>query len=69
MRALLVVLALITATLQTALAAGPQALPTAKAENVGISAERLTRLGDGMRSLVDQGRLAGVVTMVARHEV
>ena len=67
MRALLVVLALITATLQTALAAGPQALPTAKAENVGISAERLTRLGDGMKSLVDQGRLAGVVTMVARH--
>src|SRR5258706_4535256 len=32
-----------------------------------MSAERLTRLGNGMKSLVDQGRLAGVVTMVARH--
>jgi len=32
-----------------------------------MSSERLTRLGDGMKSLVDQGRLAGVVTMVARH--
>src|SRR6266446_2368708 len=61
------VLALIAVTLQTALAAGPQALPTAKAENVGMSTERLTRLSEGMKSLVDQGRLAGVVTMVARR--
>jgi CubicO group peptidase (beta-lactamase class C family) len=67
MRASLVVLALITAAVQTAVAAGQQALPTARAENVGIAAERLTRLSDGMKSLVDQGRLAGVVTMVARH--
>jgi CubicO group peptidase (beta-lactamase class C family) len=67
MRAPCIVLALIAVTLQTALAAGPQALPTAKAENVGMSAERLTRLSEGMKSLVDQGRLAGVVTMVARR--
>src|SRR5260221_6430535 len=66
MRALLVVLALVAAC-QTAPAAGQQPLPTAKPENVGMSAERLTRLGNGMKSLVDQGRLAGVVTMVARH--
>ena len=64
MRALLVALALVIAT---APAAGQQPLPTAKADNVGISAKRLTRLSDGMKSLVDQGRLAGVVTMVARH--
>jgi CubicO group peptidase (beta-lactamase class C family) len=67
MRALLVALALVIVTLDTALAAARQPLPTAKAENVGISAKRLTRLSDGMKSLVDQGRLAGVVTMVARH--
>ena len=42
-------------------------LPTAKPESVGMSSQRLARLGDGMKSLVDQGRLAGVVTMVARH--
>jgi CubicO group peptidase (beta-lactamase class C family) len=68
MRAPLIVLAL-TATvhLQPSIAAGQQALPTAKPESVGMSSERLTRLGDGMKSLVDQGRLAGVVTMVARH--
>src|SRR3984957_13628623 len=66
MRALLAVLALVAAC-QTAPAAGQQPLPTAKPENVGMSAERLTRLPNGMKSLVDQGRLAGVVTMVARH--
>jgi CubicO group peptidase (beta-lactamase class C family) len=67
MRASCVVLPLIAMTFQTALAAGPQPLPSAKAENVGMSTERLTRLSEGMKSLVDQGRLAGVVTMVARH--
>jgi CubicO group peptidase (beta-lactamase class C family) len=68
MRILFIVLALTTgAGLQSARAAGPQELPTAKAESVGVSGERLARLNDGMKSLVDQGRLAGVVTMVARH--
>ena len=47
--------------------AGGQPLPNAKPESVGMSSERLARLGDGMQSLVQQGRLAGVVTMVARH--
>jgi CubicO group peptidase (beta-lactamase class C family) len=51
---------------QAALAAGYD-LPTAKPESVGMSAERLARLPEGMKSLVDQGRLAGVVTMVSRH--
>jgi CubicO group peptidase (beta-lactamase class C family) len=49
-----------------ALAAGGD-LPSAKPEAVGISTERLARLNGGMKSLVDQGRLAGAVTMVARH--
>jgi CubicO group peptidase (beta-lactamase class C family) len=42
-------------------------LPTAGAESEGMSAQRLTRLSSGMKELVDQGRLAGVVTMVSRH--
>ena len=67
MRAPFIVLALIALTLQTALAAGPPALPAAKAEAVGMSTGRLARLSGGMASLVDKGRVAGVVTMVARH--
>jgi len=68
MRALLFVLSLIAAViLPPSLAIGQTALPTAKPESVGMSAERLSRLDDGMKSLVDQGGLAGVVTMVARH--
>jgi CubicO group peptidase (beta-lactamase class C family) len=67
MRALLFVLILTAAALPPADAAGQPAMPAAKPESVGMSGERLTRLGEGMKSLVDQGRLAGVVTMVARH--
>ncbi len=68
MRALFIVLAYAAAAAAPpALAAGQPALPTAKPENVGMSGERLTRLSDGMKSLVDEHRLAGVVTMVARH--
>jgi CubicO group peptidase (beta-lactamase class C family) len=68
MRTLLVVLALAaTVALPPAPAAGQQALPAAKPESVGMSTERLARLNDGMKSLVDQGRFAGVVTIVARH--
>jgi CubicO group peptidase (beta-lactamase class C family) len=52
---------------QAALAAGTKELPTAPAEKVGMSTERLEKLNGGMKSLVDDGRLAGVVTMVARH--
>jgi CubicO group peptidase (beta-lactamase class C family) len=68
MRAPFFVLSLMAAvTLPPSFAIGQTPLPTAKAESVGMSAERLERLSDGMKSLVDQGRLAGVVTMVARH--
>ena len=34
---------------------------------IGISAERLERLDAGMQAMVDDGKLAGVVTMLARH--
>ncbi|HTE42080.1 MAG TPA: serine hydrolase domain-containing protein, partial [Steroidobacteraceae bacterium] len=42
-------------------------LPATKPERAGMSSERLNTLTDGMKSLVDQGRLAGVVTMVSRN--
>jgi hypothetical protein len=64
MRALLVVLAFAAVTLPPGPAIGQTALPTVKAENVGMSTERLSRLGEGMKSLVDQGRLAGRWSLV-----
>jgi CubicO group peptidase (beta-lactamase class C family) len=63
---LVVLLSLTALAAQPALAAAKD-LPTAKAESVGMSTERLARLGEGMKDLVNQGRLAGVVTMVSRH--
>jgi CubicO group peptidase (beta-lactamase class C family) len=42
-------------------------LPTASPNSVGMSADRLAKLNDAMKALVDQGRLAGTVTMVSRH--
>jgi CubicO group peptidase (beta-lactamase class C family) len=50
-----------------ALAAATHDLPTAKPDSVGMSGERLARLDSGMQGLIDQGRLAGAVTIVARH--
>jgi CubicO group peptidase (beta-lactamase class C family) len=50
-----------------ALAAGGNDLPLASPDSVGMSSERLARLNGDMTSLVEQGRLAGAVTMVARH--
>ena len=41
-------------------------LPTASAESVGMSSERLARIRAAMQAYVDDGRLAGVMTMVAR---
>ena len=42
-------------------------LPSAAPEEVGMSSERLSRLSRAMQQLVDEGRLAGITTMVARH--
>jgi CubicO group peptidase (beta-lactamase class C family) len=52
-----------------ALASGAlaQALPTAAPESVGMSTERLNRLTLIMERGVDDGEVAGVVTLVARH--
>jgi CubicO group peptidase (beta-lactamase class C family) len=46
--------------------AGASALQPAKPDSVGISAQRLERLTAGMKQLVEQGKLSGVVSMVAK---
>lgn len=41
-------------------------LPKARPETVGLSTERLARIGEVMRRYVDEGKLGGAVTLVAR---
>ena len=40
----------------------------AKPEDVGLSSERLMRVNTWARRLVDDGKLAGITTMVLRHD-
>jgi CubicO group peptidase (beta-lactamase class C family) len=40
---------------------------TITAETVGLSTERLQRIGQVMQDFVDEGKLPGVITLVARH--
>lgn len=46
--------------------AAAQALPTAPPEQLGLSAERLNRVGDWLRTEVQQKRIPGAVVMVVR---
>ena len=51
-------------------AAGPVAaapLPRARPEAVGFSTEKLKKLHETMQTLVDQGQIAGGVTLLGRH--
>jgi CubicO group peptidase (beta-lactamase class C family) len=61
----------LTLTLSTGLLVPPalraEAPPAVAPGTVGMSAERLSRVGAAMQQLVDEGRLAGVVTYVARN--
>lgn len=41
-------------------------LPKARPETVGLSTERLARIGEVVRRYVDEGKLGGAVTLVAR---
>ncbi len=47
-----------------ALAADP--LPRAKPESVGMSSERLARIGQVLREDIDKGRIPGAVVAIAR---
>jgi len=44
-----------------------QDLPSARPESVGLSSERLERIAAAVQRAVDQKRVAGAVTLVARH--
>jgi CubicO group peptidase (beta-lactamase class C family) len=44
-----------------------QQLPLAVPEDVGLSSERLERIGEVFQNYVDEGRIAGAVGMVLRH--
>lgn len=44
-----------------------QELPTAKPESVGISSERLERIATAVQRSIDDKRIAGAVTLVARR--
>ena len=46
---------------------GPRNLSLASPEDAGMSSERLERLSSSMQALVDDGQLAGITTMIARH--
>lgn len=48
-------------------AAASDGLPTAEAESVGMSTERLSRIGAWLDEIVENRQAAGVVTLVARH--
>jgi CubicO group peptidase (beta-lactamase class C family) len=57
--------AVLTASWPGATLAG--SIPTAKPEDVGLSSERLERIGTAMQKHIDAGEIAGVVTLVARR--
>jgi CubicO group peptidase (beta-lactamase class C family) len=57
--------AVICATWPDATLAG--SIPTTKPEDVGLSSERLERIGPAMQKHIDAGEIAGVVTLVARR--
>jgi CubicO group peptidase (beta-lactamase class C family) len=58
--------AVLFAVLGVVAPAAAQALAPAKPETVGLSSERLARITAVTRRYVDDGRIAGVVTLVAR---
>lgn len=42
-------------------------MDTARPENVGFSSSRLARVDQTMAKYVESGKLAGTLTLVARH--
>ena len=60
------VAALLSLAGATSVSAAPP-LPTARPEAAGFSVERLKKLDETMQTLVDQGQIAGGVTVLGRH--
>ena len=50
-----------------AAAAEARDLETTTPEDVGVSSERLERLDAGLQAMVDDGKLAGIASILARH--
>ena len=67
MRHALLFTALVTGLLQVAAPVHAQSLASASPETVGLSGERLARIGKVFGAEVDQGRLPGAVVAVARR--
>ena len=44
-----------------------QDIPTGKPESIGLSSERLERIGTVVQRNIDDKRIAGAITMVIRH--
>src|SRR5580765_2831006 len=65
MTRLSIVLALLVSLL-AAPVVGADGLPVAKPEQVGLSSERLARIGAVLRADVERGRIPGAVVLVAR---
>ena len=42
-------------------------LPRAKPEDVGLSSERLARIGETLKADIEAGRIPGAVIAIARH--
>jgi CubicO group peptidase (beta-lactamase class C family) len=63
---LVVTLVVLSLTLLTATSAGAAGLPTAKPEEVGLSASRLALIERTLRADVERGRIPGAVVLVAR---
>src|SRR5713101_1187166 len=58
---------LVAGLLLASFAASAQELPSAKPESVGLSSDRLERIATKVQQDIDQKRIAGAVTLVARH--
>jgi len=57
----------VTVVLLAAWALPAQELSVANPESVGLSAERLARIGEAVQRSIDEKRIAGAVTLVARR--
>jgi CubicO group peptidase (beta-lactamase class C family) len=62
----LLAVALLAITFLASAVAWSQPLPVGKAEQVGMASDRLDRIGTVFKQEIDQGKLPGVVIMVAR---
>jgi CubicO group peptidase (beta-lactamase class C family) len=60
-------MSLVAAALLLGAAAFAQELPNARPESVGLSPERLGRIGATVQQSIDDKRIAGMVTLVVRH--